>query len=78
MSGAAFFERIDPARAMTTRLSDALADCLDELDPHPAITLNVLAALLVERLERLPPELRGAVALAVTDTIHDNIRKGLA
>lgn len=79
MSGSApFFDKIDPGRTTTLKLGDRLASCIDEVAPHPAITLNVLAALLVERLETFPPELRVNLTQAIVESVRERIRAGLA
>jgi hypothetical protein len=73
-----FFDRIDPGRATTRTLGDRLADCIDEIAPHPAVTLNVLAALLIERLETFPPEQRVNLTRAILESVRERIREGLA
>ena len=77
MSGALFFDQIDPDGATSRKLSIKIADCLDELAPHPAITLSVLVAFICERLEQFTPELRIDLTRAILETVRERIRQGL-
>jgi hypothetical protein len=78
MSATPLYDQFDPGGIQSEQLADRLADCIDEIDAHPAIALHVLGALICERLETFPPEMRVNLTRAVTDTLHERIRAGLA